>query len=102
MKKKLVRVSQYIKIRSIKTVGLALFSSLILAPSLYAQISLDVQDQSIRHILKEIETISRMMGHTNIKTTQIYAKITKEKISQDMEALSHKLKGLEMQIIERM
>ena len=29
-------------------------------------------------------------------------KITKEKISQDMEALSHKLKGLEMQIIERM
>ena len=49
-----------------------------------------------------IETISRMMGHTNIKTTQIYAKITKEKISQDMEALSHKLKGLEMQIIERM
>lgn len=28
--------------------------------------------------------------------------ITKEKISQDMEALSHKLKGLEMQIIERM
>ena len=25
-----------------------------------------------------------MMGHTNIKTTQIYAKITKEKISQDM------------------
>ena len=28
--------------------------------------------------------------------------ITKEKISQDMEALSHKLKGLEMRIIERM
>ena len=43
-----------------------------------------------------------MMGHTNIKTTQIYAKITKKKISQDMEALSHKLKGLEMQIIESM
>ena len=49
-----------------------------------------------------IETLSRMMGHTNIKTTQIYAKITKEKISQDMEILSHKLESLEKQITERL
>ena len=39
-----------------------------------------------------IETVSKMLGHTNIKTTQIYARITDSKIGNDMAALAEKLK----------
>ena len=40
-----------------------------------------------------IETLSQMMGHRNIKTTQIYAEITGAKIEEDMQRLSQKIKN---------
>ncbi|MBL7690607.1 MAG: site-specific integrase [Flavipsychrobacter sp.] len=38
-----------------------------------------------------IETLSRMLGHTNIKTTQIYGKILDTKIGADMKQLEQQL-----------
>jgi hypothetical protein len=36
-----------------------------------------------------------MLGHTSIKTTQIYAKVLNGKISSDMDMLAEKLGGME-------
>ena len=38
-----------------------------------------------------IETVSKILGHTKIATTQIYAKVLENKISNDMQALKIKL-----------
>ena len=42
-----------------------------------------------------VETVSKMLGHTNIETTQIYARITNNKISNDMQGLDKKFVGIE-------
>ncbi len=38
-----------------------------------------------------VESVSKMLGHTNIKTTQIYARVVNKKIESDMLQLSQKL-----------
>ncbi|MFI3293719.1 MAG: site-specific integrase [Rikenellaceae bacterium] len=40
-----------------------------------------------------LETVSRMMGHTDIRTTQLYARLTNQKIDEDMKILSKSIKG---------
>ncbi|PIY89313.1 MAG: integrase, partial [Nitrosopumilales archaeon CG_4_10_14_0_8_um_filter_34_8] len=39
-----------------------------------------------------IETVSKLLGHTKIATTQIYARVINKKVSEDMNKLSEKLK----------
>lgn len=38
-----------------------------------------------------IETVSKMLGHTKIGTTQIYAKVIEQKVSDDIAVLRKKL-----------
>ncbi len=38
-----------------------------------------------------IETVSKMLGHTKLPTTQIYARVLSSKIGNDMDALTEKL-----------
>lgn len=40
-----------------------------------------------------IETVSKLLGHTKLSTTQIYARVVEQKIGEDMDKLQLKLGG---------
>ena len=47
-----------------------------------------------------LETVSKMLGHTKLSTTQRYARVVEKKISKDMAVLKQKLKGNQPDYIE--
>lgn len=43
-----------------------------------------------------LETISKMLGHTDIRTTQIYAKMLDKTIADDMDFMRKKFSGVRL------
>ena len=41
-----------------------------------------------------IRSVSKQLGHTTVKTTQLYARITGSKVSSDMDVLPENLQGV--------
>ena len=49
-----------------------------------------------------LESLSKMLGHKNIATTQIYAKILNEKVGKDMQKVSHKFKNMKKSFVSEL
>lgn len=48
-----------------------------------------------------IESVSKMLGHSSIRTTQIYARVLQDKLSEDMKNLKERLGQKQMEISHR-
>lgn len=64
------------------------------------EISTDLTFHIVRHTFAStvtlsngvpIESVSKMLGHTSIRTTQIYAKVVEHKLSEDMQNLRERI-----------
>ena len=47
-----------------------------------------------------IETVSKMMGHTSITTTQLYAHVTDKKVDEDMKRLREVTADKKVELID--
>lgn len=43
-----------------------------------------------------MESVAKLLGHKNVRTTQLYARITDTKLNADMESLGEKLAGINL------